>query len=356
MAPSKEAHKNGNLVTDKQKEYGVYQDGFAKEITEDGWKHLTTIFKTQAEARRATDLSEKWMQRQTHKYGYGWNNCIPLDKRPGETSGILKLLEKRYTREELDALAKGRSTPTVNPSRRLVDFKGDSITIGYYTDTHIGAKYFEESWFASMWAEYRHQKIDMAIHSGDVFEGMNSRPGHTFECEHIGFQAQRDYGIKIYNKYSMLDIEQNFIDGNHDRWFSKANGADIVNTLCDHFTNFNFLGQDEGDIILEKYGISIKPWHGEDGNSYATSYRIQKIVEAFSGGEKPHLLLTGHTHKAMYAMIRNVHCVSGGAMSRQSKWMRGKRIENHAGFWTIKMGLGKNDVKWVEPRFYSFYK
>ena len=268
---------------------------------------------------------------------------------------VLKLLEKRYTREELDALAKGRSTPVVNSARKLVDFAGDTLTIGHYTDTHIGSKYFSENWFASMWAEFKRQKIDMTIHSGDVFEGMTARPGHVFECSHVGFQAQRDYGCKLFVKHAMPKIPQHFIDGNHDRWFSKTNDANIVADFCDKM-KYDYLGQDEGDILLDKYGISIRAWHGEDGNSYATSYRIQKIVESFSGGEKPHVLLTGHTHKALYALIRNVHCISGGAMSRQSKWMRGKRIENHAGFWVIRIGLGKNDVKWVEPRFYPFYK
>jgi predicted phosphodiesterase len=348
------------LVNEAQEKIGIYivksAVGSCKDINYDNWHKLVDSYASLQETAQTLHLDRAWLRKQEKKHGYGWtkDNTRPECRGEAVKANTLKQLESRYSREELEALAKGRSTPLVNSARKMVDFTGETLTIGYYTDTHIGSKYFSENWFRSMWDEFKRQKIDMAIHSGDVFEGMTARLGHVFECGQVGFQAQKEYGTKIYTKYAIKKPHY-FIDGNHDRWFSKANGANIVADFCTEM-KYTYLGQDEGDIILDKYGITIRAWHGEDGNSYATSYRIQKIVESFSGGEKPHVLLTGHTHKALYALIRNIHCISGGAMSRQSKWMRGKRIENHAGFWVIKIGLGKNDVKWVEPRFYPFYK
>lgn len=82
-----------------------------------------------------------------------------------------------------------------------------------------------------------------------------------------------------------------------------------------------------GLILVRRNGKTLWTF-----NSYATSYRIQKLIEAFQGGEKPNVLLMGHSHKQGYFFDRNIHAVSGGAMSTQSKWMRSKRMANHSGY------------------------
>ena len=95
----------------------------------------------------------------------------------------------------------------------------------------------------------------------------------------------------------------------------------------------------------------------------AEVYRLEASVQeigkdllvAIWGGEKPHILLTGHTHKQGYFFERNIHVVSGGALSVQSNWMRRTRKANHTGFWIIKAWIGKNTVKKFQPTWYPFY-
>ena len=143
------------------------------------------------------------------------------------------------------------------------------------------------------------------------------------------------------------------IDGNHDRWFIKSNGAKIVEDICEQIPHATFLGHDEGDIAIGN--TTAKLWHGEDGNSYATSYRLQKVVEAMTGGEKPGLLFTGHTHKSLYIFERHVHVYSGGSIQCQSKWMRGKRISAHTGFWIIDAYLNNTGIAKTTSTWYPFY-
>jgi len=119
-------------------------------------------------------------------------------------------------------------------------------------------------------------------------------------------------------------------------------------------TGAHYLGSDEGDISLKGKAI-IKLWHGEDGSSYATSYRLQKLIESLTGGEKPNLLLAGHTHKMAYIFERHVHTFSGGALSTQSSWMRGKRLPNHTGFWIIDVWVGKRGITKCGGIFYPYY-
>lgn len=91
-------------------------------------------------------------------------------------------------------------------------------------------------------------------------------------------------------------------------------------------------------------------------NSYAHSYRIQKLVESLQGGEKPHILLTGHVHKSIYVFERNIQTLACGAMQFQSKWMRGKRLPAHTGFWIFEVGFDETGVKEFVPRWFPIYK
>lgn len=86
------------------------------------------------------------------------------------------------------------------------------------------------------------------------------------------------------------------------------------------------------------------------------SYRIQKIIESFYGGEKPNVLIAGHVHKQGYFFERNVHAFSAATLQKQSKWMRGKRLQAHTGFWILKVTIDENGVNSITSTFYPFYK
>jgi hypothetical protein len=81
------------------------------------------------------------------------------------------------------------------------------------------------------------------------------------------------------------------------------------------------------------------------------SYRLQKILESLSGGEKPNVLIAGHVHKYVSIFERNVYAVGIGTLQRQTLFMRGKRISAHVGFviadyWVSDKGLAKMSHCW----------
>ena len=90
-------------------------------------------------------------------------------------------------------------------------------------------------------------------------------------------------------------------------------------------------------------------------NSYALSYRPQKLIESLTGGEKPNILICGHVHKALYLFERHVHCVSAACTQKQTKWMRGKKLAAHTGFQLAECEINKNGVAWFMSRFYPAY-
>jgi predicted phosphodiesterase len=269
-----------------------------------------------------------------------------------ELPAVLRKIQAQYTDAELKAIAAGgRLTPGL-PRVPVVDFSGDEFTFAAITDLHMGSVYYVEEWLSRALEECAKRSVQRIEVAGDVTEGMSSRDGHVYELTHIGYERQRDYAV---DQLAQWDGPIDLIDGNHDRWFGKVGdiGACIVKDIAERLPNATYLGPDEGNVSVG--GAVVKLWHGEDSSSYAVSYRVQKLVEAFAPGEKPAVLLCGHTHKQGYFCPRAVHALSCGALSRQSRWMRSKRMECHSGFWIVRMGIRGGCVSWLEPRWYPFY-
>jgi predicted phosphodiesterase len=267
-----------------------------------------------------------------------------------QVSVTVKRLLDRFSPAELKAIADGKSIDT-RKTLHKVDFKGDQVTVCYVTDTHWGAKHSPVEWWDAVLEECDRMGVEIMLHGGDLVEGMSNRPDQVYGLTHIGFSAQMDLAEEQLAK---CELPVYIIDGNHDRWGIKSAGIMAVKDVAARLDHVTFLGHDEGDLDIQ--GTIWRMWHGEDGSSYATSYRLQKVIEAFTGGEKPHVLLAGHVHKQGYFFDRNIHAVSGGALCKQSPWMRSKRLANHSGFHIIKAGIGDGEIKWFEPRFYPFYK
>ncbi len=222
-----------------------------------------------------------------------------------------------------------------------------------FTDWHLGSKYTDPRRIQDAYKAFRKAKVDFVVHAGDVTEGMSHRPGHVYELTDIGYAAQKKAAIELLGQWTDTPIY--IIDGNHDRWYIKSNGALIVKDICEAVPNAVWLGHDIGSIEIAP-GVKVMLWHGEDGASgYALSYRMQKIVESLKGGEKPAVLICGHDHKAGYFFIRNIHCIAGGCIQKQSSWMRGKRLAAHEGFWTLRLTIGGGSVRKFASEFFPYY-
>jgi len=267
------------------------------------------------------------------------------------TDTLIKKLYERFSHDELSAIANGKSINPSRLSRPVIDFKGDDVVIGFITDTHIGEETFEDSLWLSFLAECKREGVQMILHAGDVHEGMSNRPDQVYHLQDVGASAQMAHAERLFK---MTDLPIKVIDGNHDRWGVKSNGLFMVPDLCKRVPNMEFIGSDTGDVIIN--GSKWRLWHGEDGSSYSVSYRLQKIVESFTGGDKPSILLCGHTHKQCYIFERNIHVVSGGALSYQSSWMRSTRKPCHTGFHIIHARIKDGGIVRFAPIWYPFYE
>lgn len=279
----------------------------------------------------------------------------PAAPKPKIVDGKIASAAKALGLGEAEAIAALRSLRAEKPRPSVsVPISGKSFSFGYFSDAHIGNKKFNQPLFDYMVRFFKKEKPDFILNPGDHVEGMSNRPGHVYELDQVGFDQQTRRTVELY---SQLDQFEHFgIDGNHDQWYYiKADqGAIVGRHLERHVKNYHHLGQDEGDLNV--HGVRIKLFHANDGTAYATSYKLQKLIESFSGGEKPHIVLSGHYHKAMSMFSRGVHGFECGTVCGQSKFMRGKKIPAHMGFGLCKVVFNSRGVERLTHTFVPWHE
>lgn len=277
-----------------------------------------------------------------------------LSDKDKQVQQILRMMDKNnLSKSELENIIKSSKKKESNTSHSI-DVGSKKFSYAYFSDSHIGSNSFKPEVFDKMIRLINMYKPDFVLNAGDNLEGMSNRPGHVYELTHIGFNQQFNYAVDLF---SQINVPIYGIDGNHDDWFSSKSDQGIIvgNELDKAIGNYNHLGEMEGDLKVD--GVDIKLFHANDGTAYAVSYKMQKLVESFTGGEKPAILHSGHYHKSLYMFNRNVHGIESGTLCGQSKFMRGKKIPAHTGFGFVRVWHdGKGSVKRFNHEFVPFYE
>ncbi len=302
--------------------------------------------KGKEETLTAYSLSEETFNRYYREY----------KKQFGSSIDLYSQLKERFTDDELKALVNGSKRDTSKQYINNINFDGDKVKFLVTTDTHFGSKYTDPYHFEVAVREAEQENCDFMIHAGDVTEGIMNRPNHVYECSHYGYKAQKEESIrnlKLWKKDSYI------LQGNHDDSINTklGVGVNVVEEICSEVPNAHYLGNSFGTFYLND-AIQFDVFHGIDSASgYAISYRLQGIANAYTGGNKPHVLLTGHDHKSCYLFYRNIHILAGGSIQQQSDWMKGKKIQAMPGFWIVEATLNyeTKEVKKFTPTWYPFY-
>lgn len=241
-------------------------------------------------------------------------------------------LKERYSEKELKLLLRGEGLVSHNEEIQIPKFEGKHYKFLVMSDTHLGSKYSLGEWLPSIFQEAKESGCQFILHCGDLVDGLcpSRAKTHIYELDKIGYKAQKDYAISLFRE---CELPIYIISGNHDAWYTDM-GANIVEDICNAIPNMMYLGHDQADILLGH--AKVRLFHGGDANSYAHSYRLQKIVESYMGGDKPNLLFAGHVHKMCYIFERNIHALDVPCLQRQSAWMKSKKIAAHMGYLIVE--------------------
>jgi predicted phosphodiesterase len=275
---------------------------------------------------------------------------------------LVKKLEKdgMSPQEIMDSINQlKRGNPNSNETYSVGKSHSKFLVIG---DSHIGNIQYKPNLLSHAVKVAKKEKVDFIVHVGDIVDGWyQNRPTSLFEQNAIGMDAQMDMAVKEFKKLETLGKPFYFITGNHEyNTYMRGAGVEFGKILEQRLnleTNVeaHYLGNGEANLALPS-GSIIKLSHPDGGTAYAISYKTQKMIESFTGGEKPNVLLMGHFHKAEYLFDRNIHAFQTGTLCGQTKFMRGKQLPSHTGFWIVDLYTKQGgQVDRISPQFYPAY-
>lgn len=227
------------------------------------------------------------------------------------------------------------------------------IKFAVISDIHIGSKYTQLTHLHNFYDRLVMEGVTDVYNAGDLTEGLKMRPGHEYEVYTISADEMRDDVIKNYP--CREGIVTHFITGNHDASIYKHIGYDIGAAIADKRPDMDYLGRDCAIVHLTP-NCTLELRHPWDGVSYATSYKLQKMIESMESDSKPNILVVGHYHKQLYMFYRNVHGLYPGCFQGQTPFTRGKGISVYLGGYIVTVRvLEDGTIVGFQPEFIPYY-
>lgn len=223
----------------------------------------------------------------------------------------------------------------------FVSRSDNTFRFGAFGDLHAASKYTRYEVREDLTRRAERFGAQAILDTGNWIDG--EKPFNRYDLEAVGLDAQVQCLAK---RYPRTDIPTYAVTGaDHEGWYVKSEGID-VGRYCESVMReaghkWTCLGYMEADIVLRNANSGataiLRVMHPGGGSSYALSYRPQKIIESFEGGEKPAVLLMGHYHKIDFGLVRNVWYCQTGTAQDQTPFMRQKSLEAHVGGFLIEM-------------------
>lgn len=219
------------------------------------------------------------------------------------------------------------------PTGAYISRPNGKYRFGWLGDTHLCSKYERLDVLKDIYRRFAEADIDRIFHAGNWIDG--EARFNKYDLNVHGMDAQIRYLRDNYPVAPNGLVTYSIAGDDHEGWYCQREGVDIGKYAESEMraggrTDWKNLGYMEAFIPLQ-HATSGKTTqlhlvHPGGGSAYATSYTVQKLVESYSGGSKPAVLLAGHYHKLEYLCTRNVHCIQTGCTQDQTPFARKKRL------------------------------
>ena len=101
--------------------------------------------------------------------------------------------------------------------------------------------------------------------------------------------------------------------------------------------------------------LKIRLFHGQGGNAYSVSYKIQKYLDSIPLAERPDILQTGHIHRSFYMKQDHTHCFQTSCLEDATPYTRAMGLQNDKSVWWCDVEFDdKGKVFSVTPTLESF--
>ena len=184
-------------------------------------------------------------------------------------------------------------------------------TVGIVSDTHMASRSQRLDGLEMAYEAFRDAGVERVFNCGNMVDGYKE----YINGGEVYARNAEDQFCYLADHYPQRDgIKTEFITGDcHEGWWAKPTGLVIGHSMQNTAerrgrNDLEYIGHVERDIAFSYGGGQsvMRVFHAGGGSAYAQSYRAQKIVESYQGGEKPQILVLGHFHKLGHFYPRGV--------------------------------------------------
>ena len=277
--------------------------------------------------------------------------CNELQLKDYEVIGLIGLMKQDgelidYINGELVRL---KTPPEINDIYQ-VEASSSHIPLLLISDTHLCSKYDRLDILRYLYAKADERGVKHILHSGDFTDGRSNRPEHIYELREPSYEGQVDYCVE---KYPTFNGKTYVISGNHDDWWYKSTGSEIVKAIANRRDDIVYLGSDVADMKIGK--LKVRLFHGKGGNAYAKSYKVQKYLDSIPLEERPHILQTGHIHQSFYMKQDDTHCFQTSCLEDLTPFARSMGFANDKSVWWVDVEMNdKGQIQNITQELETF--
>lgn len=277
--------------------------------------------------------------------------CTILNLKDYEVVGLVDFMKQDG---ELIDFVNGEIVRLKKPPKVDDVYKVDScsthIPLLLISDTHLCSKYDRLDILRYLYEKAQDRGVRHILHSGDFTDGRSNRPEHIYELRETSYEGQVDYCV---DKYPTFDGRTYVISGNHDDWWYKSTGSEIVKAIANRRDDIVYLGSDVADLSIGK--LKIRLFHGKGGLAYAKSYKVQKYLDSIPLDERPDILQTGHIHQSFYMKQDGTHCFQTSCLEDLTPFARSMGMSNDKSVWWVDVYMNdKGNVQNIKQELETF--
>ena len=277
--------------------------------------------------------------------------CEQLGLKDYEIVGLVTLMSREgYNIDFIDGEIVLRKVPKRNQDTYEIPYNLEHLKLLLISDTHLCSKYDRLDILRYLYDKAEDKGVKHILHSGDFTDGRSTRPEHIYELREPSYAGQVEYCVEKYPKFSGNTYA---IQGNHDDWWYKSTGSEILKSIAKDRDDIKYLGADSADLKIGK--LKIRLFHGVGGLAYAKSYKLQKYLDATPLEDRPDILQTGHIHQSFYMKQDNTHCFQTSCLEDQTPYSRSLGLGNDKSCWWLDIDFDdKGNIYSITPELENF--
>lgn len=277
--------------------------------------------------------------------------CTDLELKDYEVAGLITMMHQQgYNIEYVNGEVIVMKTPPKHNDVYELPYNLEHLKLLLISDTHLASKYDRLDILKYLYDKAEKNGVKHILHSGDFTDGRSNRPEQVYELREPSYEGQVEYCV---DKYPTFSGKTYVIQGNHDDWWYKSAGSEIVKSIAQQRDDIEYLGADVADMKIGN--LKIRLFHGSGGSAYAKSYKLQKYLDSIPLAERPDILQTGHIHQSFYMKQDNTHCFQTSCLEDQTPYCRGKGLANDKSCWWVGVDFDdKGNIYNISPELETF--